>query len=728
MSATQENREIEFITPLGKDVLLLRAMTVTEELGRLFTINLELNSDKNIKFEDLLGQNVTIRLEVASGTRFFNGHVSSISQSLNSGRYCVYQVTVHPKIWFLTRRSNCRIFQKKTVLDIVKEIFEKLDYTDVEVTKLSGPYRTLEYCVQYRETDFNFVSRLLEQEGIYYYFVHEKDKHTLILADSYTSHSLIPGYKEIPFNPTNNMAEQEESISSWYLSKQIQPGAYALNEYDYINPKADLKVNSSISQGHNECEHEIYDYPGEYVNSDEGTHYARTHIEELHAQYEQVQGNSIVRGLTCGGLFKLSEYTREDQNREYLLCSITHNIQTAGFEAGVGGGTNYTNSFTAIDSKTPFRPSRITPKPFVQGPQTAVVVGKSGDEIYTDEHGRVKVQFHWDRYGNRDQNSSCWIRVSQVHAGKGFGAVDIPRIGEEVIVSFEEGDPDRPIVTGRVYNGDNKAPNGLPEQQMVSGLQSNSTPGGGGNNAIMLNDTKGKEKIAIHGQYDMGTTVGNDQSNKIGNNRTTHVGVDDTQSVGSNRHVDIGSNLKETIASNRTVDIGSNLKESISSNLTSFVGGKQNKTIGGKQSEIVGASSTISVGGRRMETVAGGHTFNNPKMGMNVGGKYKVNAGGSITESSPKVSMQASSKLSATSNGPLNVKAGSVIKQESGGAFNVKSGGALNQQSSGAFNIKADGALKQQGAKINLKGPTKVVGETKITGETKIKGTTLVVS
>jgi len=712
MPSTQQNCEIEIITPLGADVLLLREMTVTEELGRLFSINVELDSTEDIDFEKLLGQNVSIRLNLVQGKRFFNGFVTSISQGASEGRFARYSVMIHPWLWFLTRTSDCRIFQNKTIPDIIKEVLKEHGFSDI-VSRLKGSYRTWDYCVQYRETDFNFISRLMEQEGIYYYFMHEQAKHTLYLADDLASHDKLPSGYVIPYYPPDQaVTREEECISSWRITKQIQSGAYCLNDYDYENPKADLSASSHIVRNHSKANLEVYDYPGEYLKYGDGSNYAKIRIQELQHQFECMQGQGNVRGLICGGLLKLNLFPRSDQNREYLVTSVTHNIRVASFESTTGDGGNlYNNYFTVIDSNTPYRSARVTPKPFIQGSQTAEIVGPSGEEIYTDDQGRVKLQFHWDRYGRHNENSSCFMRVSQVHAGKGFGGIDIPRIGEEVIVNFLEGNPDRPIIIGRVYNGENRAPNGLPAQKMVSGLQSNSTPGGGGNNSIMLNDTKGKEQLAINGQHNMDTTVGNDQSNKINNNRKTEVGVDDDQSVGSNRKVDIGSNLKE----------------SIGANLTSFVASDQSKTIGGRQSEIVGASSTISVAGKRIETVGGAHTINNPKMATNVGGKYKVNAGGSITESSPKVSMQAGSKFSATSGGPVNVKAASKIKQEAGSSFNIK-GAAINEESKGAFNIKASGALKQQGANINLKGPTKVAGKTKITSETKIKGNTLVVS
>jgi len=567
MPVTQKNREIGIVTPLGPDVLLLRDMNVTEELGRPFTISLELNSTENIQFEDLLGQNVTIRLDRPKGIRFFNGYVGSISQTVDQGRYAVYQATVHPWLWFLTRTADCRIFQQLTVPDIIKQVFKDLGFTDFK-DKLCGSYRTWDYCVQYRETDFDFVSRLMEQEGIYYYFTHEKDKHILIMADCCGCHEVIAGYQEIPYYPPDEVAvRDEECISNWYTSKQIQPGSYALNEYKFTTPKADLKVDSSILDGHSRSEYEVYDYPGEYIVADEGNNYARTRIEELHAQYEQINGQSIVRGLLCGGLFTLSNFPRADQNREYLVVSVNHSIHTESFAAGEdAGGTVYKNSFTVIESKTQFRPTRITPKPIIQGPQTAIVVGPKGDEIYTDKYGRVKVQFHWDRYGKNDENSSCWVRVSHPWAGKGWGAVSIPRIGQEIIVDFLEGDPDRPIIIGRVYNAEAMPPYELPNYATMSTLKSNSSKGGGGFNEFRFEDKKGKEQIFLHGEKNQDIRIKNDTYEWIGNDRHLIVKKDQFEQVEGDKHLTVTGDQNEKVNGTISITTGMDLQEKVGMN------------------------------------------------------------------------------------------------------------------------------------------------------------------
>jgi type VI secretion system secreted protein VgrG len=532
MADIQATRPVEITTPLGDDVLLFQRMTINEELGRLFAFELNLLSkEPDIKFEDILGQNINVRLTLPGDEqRYFNGYVCRFSHEGTFEDFHAYNMTVHPWLWFLTRTADCRIFQQMKVPDIIKQVFRDHGFTDFEES-LSGSYRTWEYCVQYRETDFNFVSRLMEQEGIYYFFKHEKDKHMLVLADSISAHEPYPGYETLPYYPPDeHLRRERDHIYDWHVSQEIQPGVYALNEYDFKRPKADLQVKSSIQRDHAQAGLEIFDYPGEYSDTGDGESYVRSRIEELQAEHEQARALGNARGLAAGSLFKLTDYPREDQNREYLIVAATHQMASDTYASGSAAQSDqdYSCSFAVLHSKQPFRPARTTPKPVVQGPQTAIVVGPSGKEIHTDKYGRVKIQFHWDRYGKRDENSSCWVRVSHPTAGKGWGAVQIPRIGQEVIVDFLEGDPDHPIITGRVYNNDNMPPYELPGSGMVSGMKSNSTPGGGGYNEMSMNDTKGEEAITVHGQYDMNTTVEHDQTNTVNNIFTETIKSDAT--------------------------------------------------------------------------------------------------------------------------------------------------------------------------------------------------------
>lgn len=649
MDASQQNREVEIKTPLGKDVLLLQNMDLTEEMGRLFTIDLELSSTiENITFEDLLGQNVTIRLDTKSnGKRFFNGYVSKFSQSVNSGSFSVYQATVRPWLWFLTRTSDCRIFQEMTVPDIIKQVFRDLGFTDFE-EKLSAPYRMWGYCVQYRETDFNFISRLMEQEGIYYYFKHEDGKHTLILSDSYSAHESIPGYASIPYYQADgSTVRKDEHVSRWYVSKEVQPGVYALNEFDFEKPKASLDASSSVARPHSKSEYEVYDYPGEYLETIDGDRYARTRIEEMHAQYEQLQAGSDARGMMSGGLFSLLEYPREDQNREYLVTQATHTVHVDAYESsGGGGGFSYSNSFLAIDSSTPFHSARITPKPIVQGTQTAIVVGPSGEEIYTDEYGRVKLQFHWDRYGKSDENSSCWVRVAQIWAGKNWGGIHIPRIGQEVIVDFMEGDPDRPIITGRVYNADQMPPYDLPNNKTQSGMKSRSSKGGStaNFNEIRFEDKKGKEQVYIHAEKNQDNIVENNETTQVGHDRTEDVKHDEKITIDHDRTEKVGHNEDITIGNNRTETVGANEKISIGGKRTETVAGKEDLTITGQRVLKVMQGEQRLIVGDQLQTITGTQTemINGSLMQISMGGAtiftpatYTVVASGGYTLIAP---------------------------------------------------------------------------------------------
>lgn len=704
MAQIQEARPVEITTPLGDDVLLFNRMTANEELGRLFRFDLDLLSkEPDIKFDDILGQNITVRLTLPGDKeRYFNGFVSRFSQEGMVDEFNAYSMTVHPWLWFLTRTSDCRIFQEKSVPDIIKEVFRDHGFTDFEEA-LSGSYRTWNYCVQYRETDFNFVSRLMEQEGIYYFFKHQKDKHVLVLADTVSSHEPYPDYEKLPFFPPDeHLRRERDHIYDWNLEREIQSGVYALNEYDFSRPKANLQVKSTIQRTHAHAALEIFDYPGEYPDTSDGENYVRARIEELQVEYEQVQAQGNARGLAAGSLFELTDYPREDQNREYLIIAATHQIASEAYTSGEAEGTgqDYTCSFTALHSKQPFRPARTTPKPMVQGPQTAVVVGPSGDEIHTDKYGRVKIQFHWDRYGKLDENSSCWVRVSQPTAGKGWGAVQIPRIGQEVIVDFLEGDPDHPIITGRVYNANQMPPYELPGSGMVSGMKSNSTPGGGGYNEMSMNDTKGKEVITVHGQYDMNTTVNNDQTNTVGNNQTIDISVNRTETVGGDETITISGNRTESVGGSETVTVSGGRSHSISGVQTTTIsvaethsvgagrmhnvgagemidiGGVQAVTIGGAQTVTIGGAHAVTVGALQKFSVGGPHKLSAASIGQTATGPIKIKAGATITVEAPTIVLKAGGSKITMNSGGITIK-GAKITQQASGNVTIKSGGGI---------------------------------------------------
>lgn len=568
---TQQDRRLQLITPLGDDVLLVKGVHGVERLSALFEYNFELLSeDHEIKFADIVGQNVTLRIDMAGQEpRYVNGYVSQFRQAgaatvQGDDRHLArYQATVVPWLWFLTRTADCRIFQKKTVPDLIKEVCGEFGLTDIK-TYLEGSYRTWDYCVQYRETTFNFLSRLMEQEGIYYYFEHENGKHQLALADSEGGHVPCPGYEQLRYMSGDSPGVPDyEHISEWVIGQQIQPGECTLTDYDYVDPGKSLLATKKAKRDHANAEFAIFDYPGEYSQLGDGETYAGVRLDEFQAQYEVGMGRSDARGIRCGYLFQMTDHPRKDQCRDYLVTSTV--IDAAVDDYASGGDQSQTSlincRFAAIDVKQQYRPARVTPKPVVQGPQTAVVVGKSGEEIWTDKHGCVKVHFHWDRHGKADDESSCWVRVSQAWAGKEWGAIHLPRIGQEVIVEFLEGDPDRPIITGRVYNGENQPPYGLPGEATKSAIRSNSSKGGGGFNEIRFEDKKGEEHILVRAEKDRHDRTKNDSYEFVGNDRHRIVKNDQFDDVTGDQHLKIGGDRNEKAEGTASLDVGMDIHQ-----------------------------------------------------------------------------------------------------------------------------------------------------------------------
>jgi len=452
----------ELTTPLGED-LLFHGMQVQEELSRLGDFQLDLLSKKyDIDRDQILGGKVAIKVLLANDeVRHFNGFVTRFSAGASLGRYARYHAVVSPWLWFLTRTADCRIFQDKTVPQIVEEVFADHDPVADFAFELTEAYQPMKYCVQYRETDFNFVSRLLEHEGIYYYFRHTEGHHTLVLTDSVHKHEPTPGYEKLQYiEPTGLVRPGTEFVSAWSVSREVQPGVYVHEDYDFERPSVDLTTTKLLPRDYKPSTYEVYDYPGCYLQKAHGERYANVRIDEYGARFEKAHATTNYRGVKAGAKITLEGHGVDKFNGDYVVVGATHTLETSEYESGDTGGSDsgFHCHFTALSSAQQYRPPRVTPKPFVQGPQTAIVVGPSGDEIYTDKYGRVKVQFHWDRRGKKDENSSCWVRVSHPWAGKGWGAVATPRIGQEVIVDFLEGDPDQPIITGRVYNEENQPP------------------------------------------------------------------------------------------------------------------------------------------------------------------------------------------------------------------------------------------------------------------------------
>jgi len=572
MLFNQASRLAKITSPLGPEVLLLKDMGGGEELGRLFNYELQLHSlDNAIDLNQVLGKPMCVSVQLdGGGERYFHGIVARFSQNVDQGQFASYQATLRPWLWLLTRTSDCRIFQNLTIPQIIKQVFRDLGFSDFE-DALSRPYREWEYCVQYRETSFDFVSRLMEQEGIYYFFRHEQGRHVLVLADAYGAHTTAPGYGSVPYYPKNEQQRERDHIHDWHLAQEVQPGSLELNDYDFQRPSARIDVRSAMPRPHTAGDYPLFDYPGTYVQSEDGEHYARTRIEALQTLHEQVELAGNARGLGSGHLFSLTGFSRQDQNREYLIVGARYYLSQESGESGVGApSAQFESSLTCIDAQQSFRPMAITHRPIVKGPQTALVVGPKGEEIWTDQFGRVKVHFYWDRHDQSNENSSCWIRVSQSWAGKNWGSMQIPRIGQEVIVSFLEGDPDRPIITGRVYNAEQTVPYDLPENATQSGMKSRSSKGGtpANFNEIRMEDKKGAEQLYIHAERNQDIVVEVDESHSVGHDRNKSIGHDETVTIGNNRLrivkqediLSVGQRKTDSISQSYVIEVGENLR------------------------------------------------------------------------------------------------------------------------------------------------------------------------
>jgi type VI secretion system secreted protein VgrG len=589
MPSTQAGRFISITTPLGDDVLFLQKFTGQEGISQLFSFQLELASEKPpIKLESIIGQNVTVNMILSDvSTRYFNGFVSEFAQTGQDSQFTYYQAEVVPWLWFLSQTSDCRIFQNKTVPEIVMQTFQEFGFRDFRIA-LQSTYERLDVAMQYHETEFNFISRLMEKAGIFYFFEHEQGKHTFVMADQPAAHPVLPGKPTVSYQPGNISGAGRDVITRFALKREWHPGKYAMNDYNFELPSTDLGVASTsrVEVGGNR-RYESYEHPGDYRKRAQGESLSRIRLQEVESISEVGSGTSTCRAMAAGYRFTLTGHNRQDLNQTYVITNVHHEAKV-GNGASPGGTEAYTNDFMAIPHSLPFRPSRQTPEPVVRGPETGVVVGPKGEEVFVDEYGRIKVQFHWDRQGKHDQNSSGWIRVAQPWAGKQWGTLFIPRVGDEVLVEFLHGELSRPVVIGSLYNGDDKPPYPLPAGQTMTTIKSNSTKGGGGSNELRFEDKKGSEEIYLHGQRDWRTvvehdhyeTIGNNKTVEVGGNRTETVGKAQTLTIGAGYQVTIGAAMNERVGSDKQANVGGNLSEAVGKDFRLNIGVDGRLTIG----------------------------------------------------------------------------------------------------------------------------------------------------
>jgi type VI secretion system secreted protein VgrG len=731
-------------SPLPDGDLLFDSMVYRTGLSELGELRLQLASPRGeIKAEDLLGQGLTVAVALRDGgKRHIHGYVTRFGNQPDRGRHFGYSAMLRPWLWFLTRTSDCRIFQEMTVPDIVKKVFEDHEIADFDF-RLVRSYRPWTYCVQYRESDFNFIARLLEHEGIYWFFEHQDGAHTLVLMDAGGSHHAAEGTEKLPFYASGETVPPDtDHVREWRFERRVCTGKVALTAYDFEKPSTSLLADFENPGPYKHADLELFDYAGDYCQRSDGKQYAEDRLDEQAIEYDTQGGISNAQGLLTGCTVTLERHPRADQNISYLVSSCVVQAHAHGNESGASAGfgdeDNWTCEFRTLPARQTFRPPRVTPKPFVQGPQTAVVVGPGGEEIFTDKYGRVKLQFHWDRYGKSNEKSSCWVRVASLWAGKQFGFVHVPRIGQEVVVDFLEGDPDQPLITGRVYNAEQMPPWDLPANATQSGVLTRSSKGGayGNANAIRFEDKKGAEQLWIHAEKNQDIEVENDETHSVGHDRTktighdetTHVrhdrtetvdnhetitiGVNRTESVGSNESITIGANRTESVGANESITIGANRSITVGASETATVALQRTHAVGVNESIAIGAAQEVVIGAMQSITVGANQSTSvgvnqSTSVGSNqsteVGANRSIQVGGDQSTSVGKGRSTQVAKDDA-------LKVGKNLVIDAGDAVTIKTGSAsITMKKDGTIVIKGKDVTIDGSGKINIKASSDVV-------------------
>lgn len=759
------------LTPLplfdGVDALLFAHLTGRDEVSRCYRYTvLARSADPNITANDLLGEPVTVAVmtdaDMPWAVRFFHGIVDQFRFEGNDDEdMFIYRLVLRPKLWMLSKTTDNRIFQEMSATDIITSLFDEHGVSDYELN-LRGSPEIREYCVQYGESDLDFVQRLMEEEGIFYHFAFEEGKHTLVLTDDPTALDTAMGVADLRFEP-NHVPGRDGAGVITRLSRtdQIVSGSHTLTDYNFETPSADLMARSEALKGHTNDGMERYTYPGRYQMQGYGQDFSEIRNQQDQAMAHQIQAESTASMPRAGHLFTLFDYPRDAENVEYMILAAKYDLWDGQYtsRASRDRPEGFAATYILVPSDAGYRPLQRTPKPVMKGPQTAIVVGPAGEEIYTDEYSRVKVQFFWDREGQRDENSTCFIRVSSVWAGSGWGFIQIPRIGQEVIVDFLDGNPDRPIITGRVYNAEQMPPYALPDNATQSGWKSNSSKGGGGWNELRFEDLKGSEEVYFQAEKDHNEwiknnetrnvdndfveTVGhdakqdviNDRDETVGNNKTTAVGVDRTVTIGNNDTETVGVDRSLTVGANEVISIGANSTENIGANHIQTVGLNQTITVAIARVDTVGAMETRSVGAAQINTVGAvrqmsvGATQSHDigmsdsweigtsqsveigsDQGIKVGANHSLEVGeDSVTKVGKNMSFTIGEDLTVEAGKNIVVKAVESITFTCGKAnFQMKDDGTIvlegvdiSVTGKGKINIKAGGDITMKGSKIN---------------------------
>ena len=682
MAFAQANQYLSITTPLGADKVLIRSIHGEERISGLFHFYVEMVSeDKALDFSLIVGKSATVKVALADGstTRYINGIVGRFVQAGTDARFFTYFAELHPWFWLMTMSADCRIWQNKTVIEIVTGLFTELGFTDYK-NSTTGTYTALEYCVQYNETAFAFVSRLLEDAGIFYYFEHEDGKHTLVLADASSAFTDCPGAATVDY-ATYGTWNQQNVVTSCTLEQTVIPGKYAVDDFGFETPSTDLKAETDSTKTTDGANRRIYEYPAGFVKKDAADARAKLRIEEREAPQKMLRGTSFVRAWFPGAKSTLAKHYRDDVNAAYALARVSHHATP----------DEYSNTFEAFPSDLVYRPPRTTRKPVIPGTQTAIVVGKSGEEIWTDKYGRVKVQFHWDQKGANDENSSCWIRVAQGWAGKAWGQIFLPRIGQEVVVSFLDGDPDRPLITGSVYNAEQTVPYTLPDDQTKSTIKSNVSKGGGGFNEFRFEDKKDSEEVFLQAQKDLNTVIKHNETHKVGTNKKEGEG-DQTVEIYNKRTVTLekGTDKLQIKEGDRDIDVDKgNETHDVAGTRTLKVTKKETHTSEDEFVHNVTKNYTLKIDGDLSITVAGKVTFKSTgDMTLETSGKLTAKATGDLATSGMNITSKATTDLkneamNVTNKASVNLtNEGAMVTNKASGMHTVEAGGILTVKGS----------------------------------------------
>ncbi len=693
----QVNRALNMKGPLDSKKMILVRAEVSEGLSVLTETDIQFVSpDHDLKLDDIVGQKMSLSIvDEKENDRHWHGHCISCAYEGKMGGQALYRAEVRPWFWFLTLHSDCRIFQEKTTLEVIKEIFGDRGFSDFK-DSTSASYLAREYLVQYRETDYEFVCRLMEEEGMYFFFTHDDSKETLVIGDGAGSHKALKNAAKIEFHFREDEYKRDlDHIYEWKSSERVNTGKVSLTDYDFTKPTTDLKALTKIAKGkHNHKEIEVYDYPGIHVTADDGKTRTRIRAEAFASEHKRTWGKCNVRTMAVGGTFTLKEHPRSDFNKEYLVITAKHKLQieTDEDKAGVTGmkdarsGDNnnnidsdqkdsYESEFSVQLKSEPFRARLNTPKPIIPGVQTAEVTGPKGEELYTDKYGRIKVQFHWDRVGEKDEKTTCFIRVSQAMSGQGWGAFHIPRIGQEVVVQFEEGNPDRPIVTGMLYHDTKKPPFEFPANKTQHGMKTNTTKGGGGFHELVFEDKKDAEFVRFQSEKNYMGIIKNNSDVSIGFEKkdpgslTQKIYGNKVEKIATGDHlftIGKGSEINK-IETDRKSTINNDEEVTISNNKTDDIGVDYKIDVGANLEIEAGTSIKLTVGSSVIEMTSSGITISAAAIELDADGTFDAKAGGAAT---------------IESSGAMTVKSSGMATFEAGGMGTVKSGGILTVQGS----------------------------------------------